>query len=133
MTLLKSRPPTESKHQVEKSGLLDRAQKGTYSKPCPSASSTVTELGWLGLRCLHADHRTFLIFKSCQYIFKSCQHFRQVLSIRQVRAEMLYTNCAPAQLRKRKLLARQVVHQDKVYAKTLRAIPRHLSQVAGTQ
>ena len=36
-------------------------------------------------------------------------------------------------LRKRKLLARQVIHQDKIYAKTLRSIPRHLSQVAGTQ
>ena len=36
-------------------------------------------------------------------------------------------------LRKRDLLARQVIHQDKIYAKTLHSIPRHLSQVAGTQ
>ena len=33
------------------------------------------------------------------------------------------------------MIAQQVIHQDKVrvYAKTLRSIPCHLSQVAGTQ
>ena len=35
--------------------------------------------------------------------------------------------------KRRKLLACEVIHQEKVYAKTLRSVPKHLSSVAGTQ
>ena len=35
--------------------------------------------------------------------------------------------------KRNKLLAREVVHQDRVYAKTLRSVPKHLSSVAETQ
>jgi len=53
--------------------------------------------------------------------------------MRQLRENSLQIIVTAPQLRKHKLLARQVVHQDKVYAKLLRTIPKHLSQVAGTQ
>ena len=35
--------------------------------------------------------------------------------------------------KRHKLLAHEAIHQDKVYAKTLRSVPKHLSSVAGTQ
>ena len=79
--------------------------------------------GWREDACmLHAHHHT-CIFPNLSII--SSHLILNKLSRHRNNIETL--------LRKRNLLARQVIHQNKAYAKTLRSIPRHLSQVAGTQ
>ena len=131
VTLPKSRPPTESKNQVERSGLLDRVHKGTPSKPdsiCFFDGNKAWMAGAKMLACL-LHVKFYFLNIDFTIIIPSFAYFVNI----NLTSNTGRRNDMDILLRKRKLLARQVIHQDKIYAKTLRSIPRHLSQVAGTQ
>ena len=89
----------------------------------PFASLTATKLGWQVQRC--------------SALFCWSIHFKKLRSFRLKDSDhlnpCLHRPSVNSPHRKRNLLAAAVIHQDKVYAKTLRTVPKHLSPVAGTQ
>ena len=89
----------------------------------PFASLTATKLGWQVQRCLALLGWSIHFKKIRSFRLKDSDHLNPCLHRPSVNSPH----------RKRNLLAAAVIHQDKVYAKTLRTVPKHLSPVAGTQ